>query len=391
MKYRYLIPQIRNDLSDKMVFIGGPRQVGKTTLAEYIAKEYFKSYQYLNWDFKEDRRKIINSKFDPESEVLIFDEIHKYKKWKNLIKGEYDKNKQNFKYLVTGSARLDVYIKGGDSLFGRYHYFRLHPFTIPELMGIKNNINVFHRIHFPESTKQTKEFFSDLMRFGGFPEPLFKQNEKTLRRWHNERIDRLVREDIRNLQNLKDLSSMQLLIDALPDKVGSLFSINSLREDLEYAHRTVANWLDILEKFYYQFRIYPFLGKKIRSLKKESKLYLWDWSEIVNDAVKLENIVASHLLKLCHYLRDAEGYKTDLYFLRDQDGREVDFLVTCDSKPWFAVEVKSSSAKVAGNLKYFAKKIDIPFLYQVVLENNIDYLNDSIRVMSADKFLSALI
>ncbi|HLA49887.1 MAG TPA: DUF4143 domain-containing protein, partial [Thermodesulfovibrionia bacterium] len=174
--------------------------------------------------------------------------------------------------------------------------------------------------------------------------------------------------------------------------VGSLLSLNSLREDLSVAHKTVAHWMDILERFYYHFRIYPFHHKKIRSLKKEPKLYLWDWSDVPDErGARLENIVASHLLKMCHFLNDVEGYKTDLHFLRDAEAREVDFLVTESDKPWFAVEVKSNSKEVSKSLPYFGDRLNIPFLYQVVSEKDVDVRKDKVRIISLDKFMVSLV
>lgn len=392
MKKRYLIQNILRDLNEKMVFIGGARQVGKTYLAKFIAENYFKSYDYLNWDFRDDRKNILASRFKGDSEIVLFDEIHKYKDWKNYLKGEYDKHKDDFKILVTGSARLDIYRRGGDSLMGRYYYYRLHPFTLAEFLEKQNSFTPFKAINFYEPDKQAYEAFSLLLKFGGFPEPLLKQSETELRRWHNQRIERLVREDIRDLENIRELSLLQVLVDILPERAGALFSLNSLREDLSVAHKTILRWIEILERFYYIFRIYPFYHSKIRSLKKEPKLYLWDWSEIQNnEGSLLENIVASHLLKLCHFMNDAYGYKTELFFLRDLEGREVDFIVTVNMKPWFAVEVKSSHKYVSKSLIYFKNKLQIPYLYQVVHEKNVDIKKDSIRIISMEKFLLSLI
>ena len=293
---------------------------------------------------------------------------------------------------MTGSARLDVYRRGGDSLLGRYFYYRLHPFSLAEGLEKLNIVKPMEEIPIDGIMSDAGKVFAALMKFGGFPEPFLKQSEKDWRRWHSNRLERLIKEDIRDLENLRDLSAMQILVDILPSKVGSLLSLNSLREDISVAHKTIANWMDILERFYYHFRIYPYAHKKIKSLKKEPKLYLWDWSEINdNDGARLENIVASHLLKLCHYLHDVDGYKTDLHFLRDIDGREVDFLVTSDGKPWFAVEVKSSAKDISKTLNYFGAKLDIPFLYQVVDERDIDVRQDNVRILSAEKFLQSLI
>jgi uncharacterized protein len=392
LKKRYLEPFIEKDLEDKMVFVGGPRQVGKTTMAKLVGEESYPVFAYLNWDNRGDKRKILKGEFAADAKLIIFDEIHKYRMWKNYIKGEFDKNKDKFDILVTGSARLDVYKKGGDSLMGRYHYYRLHPFSLAEIIG-KNSkkTEVFRELKFNSDSLATAEVFADLFVFGGFPEPFIKKNQATLRRFHNERLDLLVREDIRDVEQVRDLSALQLLVTILPEKVGSLLSLNSLREDLTVAHKTIALWMDILERFYYHFRIYPFAASAIKSLRKEPKMYLWDWSQIENEASKLENIVASHLLKFAHFLCDTDGHKAELFFLRDLDGREVDFLVTVNKKPWLAVEVKTGADRNLTNLKYFQRKLNIPFAYQVVKDADSDFWKDDIRVISVDKFLSGLV
>lgn len=390
LKKRYLHSHLASDLKEKMVFIGGPRQVGKTTLAQFIGKNNYQRPVYLNWDFREDRKKILDEKFESEADLIIFDEIHKYKNWRNYLKGEFDKNKDRFDILVTGSARLDLYRRGGDSLLGRYHYLRLHPFSEREIMNIDPNIEIFKELKFAVHN-YAHEIFDQLFQFGGFPEPFIKKDLKTLRRFHNERLDRIVREDIRDIENVRDLSSLQVLVEILPGRVGSLFSANSLKEDLGVTHKTISLWLDVLERFYYHFRIYPFTSTTIRSLRKEPKVYLWDWSQIDNEAARFENMVASHLLKTIHFLYDTEGYKAELHFLRDREGREVDFLVSVNKKPWMAVEVKLSNKEISKNLKYFSERLKIPFIYQVIKEKGVDFTVNGIRAISADKFLSGLV
>jgi predicted AAA+ superfamily ATPase len=392
MKKRYLTSCIADDLKNKMVFISGPRQVGKTCLGMDIAKNYFERFDYLNWDAREDRKRLLQGSFRGDAGIILLDEIHKYHDWKNHIKGLFDKHRGDFSILVTGSARLDVYRRGGDSLMGRYYTYRLHPFSLAEFMGRQNRIIPFEPIDITDSSYESVEAMRCMTTFGGFPEPLLGQSERELRRWHNQRVDRLVKEDIRDVESIKSLSMLQLLVDILPSRVGSLLSLNSLREDLSIAHKTASHWMDVLERFYYHFRIYPFHSKKIRSLKKNPKLYLWDWSEVPDDAgARLENIVAAHLLKLCHFLQDTEGYKADLHFLRDIDGREVDFLVSEAGKPWFAVEVKSSASDVSGHLLYFGERLKIPRLYQVVAEEGVDRQIGNVRVISLDKFLLAMV
>ncbi len=389
IKQRYLTNFVIKDLAERMVFVGGPRQVGKTTIARELIAKRFRQTGYYNWDSKSDRRNIMQSKWPGNADLIILDEIHKYKKWKSFVKGEYDTLKDRYRFLVTGSARLDIYRKGGDSMLGRYHYYRLHPFSLAELIG---NISV------PEIMKEIsirsgseKEIFEALDTFGGFPEPFLKQNMRVLRRWHNEKTERLFREDIRDVEQVREISIMQLLGDSLPERAGSLLSINSLREDLDVSHRAVSSWLNILESFYYCFRVYPYAGKNFRSLKKVAKLYLWDWSEIDDESVRFENCVASHLLKLVHFLQDYEGYKANLYFLRSVEKKEVDFFLTIDEKPWFALEAKMNDINVSPHLFYFKEKLSIPFCYQIVKKGDVDSFIKGVRVVSADRFLAGLI
>jgi hypothetical protein len=389
LKERYLTSPIVGDLKKKMVFIGGPRQIGKTTLAKTLIGSHFKETAYFNWDNKQQRRQLMSSQWPGGAELIILDEIHKFKGWKRFVKGQYDTLKDKFKFLVTGSARLDIYRKGGDSLQGRYHYYRLHPFSLAEVLNRKTRLEPFKEI--PIGPAHPGNELAVLEKFGGFPEPLLSQEERTLRRWHNERNERLFREDIRDVEMIRDIGNMKLLGDMLPSKVGSLLSVNAIREDLEVSHRAASHWLDILESFYYHFRIYPFARGAFRSLKKEPKLYLWDWSELSNEAARFENLVASHLLKLVHWLQDHEGYKARLCFLRDSAQREVDFLVTINEKPWFAVEVKTQDEEVSPNFRYFLERLKVPFAYQVLKKRGIDKLTAGVRVISADKLLAALL
>lgn len=388
MKDRYLTQYLVKDLREKMVFVAGPRQVGKTSLAQYLGKNYFHSYSYLNWDYQPDRKKIINFQLPSDTKLLIFDELHKYKNWKNYIKGIYDKHKTDFKILLTGSARLDIYKKSGDSLMGRYHQYTLHPFSLAEIVKTKVSNQLWQKLKF-EDNNQMSEVIKNLLKFGPFPEPFLKQDASHWRRWQSEKTDRLIKEEIRDLTVIKDLSSLQILVELIPNKIGSLLSINNLREDLEVAHKTLVNYLRILELFYFHFRIYPYSKNNVRSLKKMAKLYLWDWSVIEDEGAKFENLVASHLLKYAHFLQNSQGFKAKISYLRDNEGREVDFIFTIDDKPWFAVEVKIN--KEESHLDYFKKKLDVPFIYQVVRKSKVDYFKDEVRVISVDKFLTAFV
>jgi len=388
---RYLESAVKNDLKEKMVFVGGPRQVGKSSLAVRIAESY-SAHESFTWDDAQDRKTVRENRYAPESRCLVFDELHKWSGWQNHLKGLYDKDQNRFHILVTGSARLDVYRRGGDSLLGRYHYHRLHPLSVVEVLtgNAPPPLPIpFEELRFPQLSG-AEDAVGALLKFGGFPEPFFRQDEKVLRRWHVARMERLISQDIRDTEFLRDLSKLEQLADLLPGKVGSLFSINSVREDLEVTHKTVSHWVDVLERFYVHFRIRPFHGKAIHSLRKEPKLYLWDWSQASDEGARMENLVASHLLKFVHRLHDSEGHRADLHFLRDRAGRETDFLVTVDRRPWFAVEVKRTADPSLKNLSYFGERLSIPFLYQVVFQPTRDTLKDNTRTLSASRFLSAL-
>ncbi len=386
LENRYLSGPVEEDLLEKMVFVGGPRQVGKTTLARDCVASKYKS-SYYSWDKIDQRKKALTGEWNPDVELILLDEFHKYREWKSWIKGEYDVYKDKYRFLLTGSARLNIYRKGGDSLQGRYHYYTLHPFSYAEINDFKPQVQPGQELSFKEKGND----LDALITYGGFPEPFIKQEARFLRRWNNEQVERLFKEDVRELTNIKDIGSLTLLANLLPGKVASILSINSLARDLQVNFRTVSNWLDVFETFYYCFRIAPYQSKMIASVRKEKKLYLWNWSRLEEEGPKLENLVALHLLKYCDYLYDYEGWKVSLFYLRDSNGREVDFLLTLNQEPWFAVEVKTKETKLSGSLVYFKEKLRIPYCYQIVHRSMDDFIKGGIRVMPVEKFLTALI
>ena len=359
---RYLFDAIDADLAEKMVFISGPRQVGKTTLALQLAGATdFRHPAYLSWDNVRARPGIRRGEIPSGQPRVILNEIHKYARWRGLVKGLYDTREPGQSFLVTGSARLDVYRRGGDSLHGRYHPYRLHPLSVTEVGG-------------------TPDALAALLRFGGFPEPFLRGSDRHWRRWQRERLDRVVHDDVRDLERVREISLVELLVEALPSRVGSPLSVKSLREGLEVAHDTAERWLGILENLYVCFRISPFGAPRIRAVKKERKLYLWDWSSVPDPGARLENMVASHLLKLCHFREDTEGHRMELRFLRDTDSREVDFVVLENRKPLFAVEVKTGERAVSPAIRYFKQRTRIPRWYQVHLGLK-DVVVDGVRIL----------
>jgi predicted AAA+ superfamily ATPase len=366
---RYLEDQARRDLKRKMVFIGGPRQVGKTTLAQAILKG---GEGYLNWDVPEDRERILRRELPP-SPLLAFDEIHKYRSWRNYLKGLFDARVKDRQILITGSARLDLYRFGGDSLQGRYHFLRLFPLTVAEL-GIRDRKGV-----------------DDLLNLGGFPEPFFSGSQVEARRWSREYRARLIREDIVSLERVTDFGNMELLMLRLPELVGSPLSVNALREDLQVGYRVVSHWLQILERLYAVFRIAPLGGPRIRAVKKAQKHYQFDWSLVADPAKRFENLVALHLLKHAAFREDAQGEELEVRYFRDVDGREVDFVLVERRVPRMLVECKWGDENVAQNLRYLKARYPEAEAWQISATGQKDYVTpEGIRVSPAIHLLRKL-
>ncbi len=370
--FRDIEPHINKDVSQKMVFISGPRQCGKTTLAKKIIENFESSeiQAYMNWDFGEDRENILKEQFPAGSGILVLDEIHKYSRWRQVVKGLFDKRNHELKILVTGSGKLDYYRHGGDSLQGRYYSYRLHPFSLNEV-----------------STGEKDDLLS-LFHYGGFPEPFLLASEKETRRWSRDYRSRVINEDLSSLENVKDISLLELLALRLPELVGSPLSINAIRHDLQVTHQSVSRWLLMLERVFMIFRVYPFGAPNIRAVKKEAKHYHYDWTVLEDKAVRFENLVACHLLKWTHFQQDYEGIDIDLRYFRDIDRREVDFVITKNKKPTHLIECKLKGKEVSPALKYLKIRFPEAEAFQISLYREDNFVNkDGIHVCPAYDFL----
>lgn len=371
---RYIQPYIQQDLQRKMVFIGGPRQVGKTTVSHTLCEGNFAKHDAFNWDASEDRAAILKKHWREEANLVLFDELHKYPRWKQWIKGVYDKRPAHQQYLVTGSARLDTYRRGGDSLLGRYHYWRLHPLTLDEL---PNEIS-------------PQEGLERLLRLGGFPEPFLSGDERLAKRWRRERFDRILREDIRDLESIRHLQLLDLFVNALQERAGGLIVLSNLANDLQISPATAKHWLMLIERMYMTFTIYPLTTNVSRSILKPPKVYFYDNADILSsEGARFENLVATHLLKRLHFLEDYEGCRCELHYIRDKDGREVDFATVIDGKLHELIEVKLSDDKISSSLKYYTEKLKPQRAVQIVAQLSRAYDRDGIAVRSAVEYFSA--
>ena len=378
---RFIERDIIKDLSKKMVFLGGPRQVGKTTLARHILKHFSykksKSGLYLNWDFDEDRHRIVEKKWDEDHQLIVFDELHKYRRWKNWIKGVYDKTHPLHQFLVTGSARLDVYRRGGDSLLGRYHYWRLHPLTLDE-----------------RPKKMTlKESFKRLMTVGGFPEPFLDGNEQEALRWRRERFDRILKEDIRDLESIKMIQDLGLFVDILRRRGGQLIVLSNIAKELQISPKTAKLWLEALNRMYVCFSVPPYTKKLPRAIQKPPKVYFFDNGDIISEndeGPRFENLIATHLLKKIHYLEDSKGFQFELKYIRDKESREVDFIILKNHKVFALIEAKFSDDKISRSLQYYSERLKPKHSLQIVAQLKQEYKQGHCRVVSPQTALNIL-
>ncbi|HEC15217.1 MAG TPA: ATP-binding protein [Sedimenticola sp.] len=358
-----------------MLFIMGPRQVGKTTTCRDVCSESGNN-RYFNWDNQNDRQLILRGPEHiaaamgldrqlEENPIAVFDELRKYGRWKGFLKGWFDTYEAEVRTLVTGSARLDVYKAGGDSLMGRYFSYRMHPLSIAELLDPTAAPASLYR----RPKKIDDDLFDSLFRYGGFPEPLIRQEMSFHRRWQKLRSQQLLREDLRDLTRIQELGQVEVLARLIQQRCGQLTSYSSLASQLNASVNSVKRWLDTLQSLYYCFAIRPWFKNVTRSLRKEPIYFLWDWSELSDQGARAENFIASALLKAVHYWTDAGLGEFDLHFLRDKQKHEVDFLVSRDGNPWFLVEAKySGKAKLSDNLSYFQQQLKVRHAFQAAID-----------------------
>lgn len=364
-----------------MAFIAGPRQVGKTTLLKALLRNGDMAF---NWDRPSEREWILRGSdallehaglLDLRAEgaprpCLAFDEIHKFRHWKRFLKGLFDAIDGEASVLVTGSARLNIYKRGGDSLMGRYFLYRMHPLSVGEVTG---------RAYAPgaliyDPLPVDPESFAALLQFGGFPEPFLRASDRFHRRWSGLRMEQLFREDLRDLTRVQDIDQLLSLSDLLVAQSGQLANFSTFAKQISVTVDTIRRWLDVLESFYFCHRIRPWFKNVSKSLRKQPKIYPIDWSVVPDRGARCECFVASHLLKAVHYWSDCGLGTFSLHYIRDTSQREVDFLVARDGAPWLLLEIKASVKEpISASLKHFTNELDVPHSFQAVLD--MDYVS----------------
>ena len=368
--YRKIWQELAAD--KEMVFLSGPRQAGKTTLATIIATDFTNSL-YFNWDIPAQRSRLLqNPSFFQEVErkdasppLLVFDEIHKYRDWKNYLKGVYDGSRKEYRFLVSGSGRLDMYQKGGDSLAGRYLLFHLFPFTLAELGNVRRPYEDFAEEPLAVgavASPALQETWNALGMFSGFPEPFLSARAATYARWSNTYARQLIREDIRDLTDVRSVTAMETLFHLLPSRVGNPLSVSGMARDLQVSPVSVRNWLELFERFFLSFSITPWTAKVARAIVKERKTYLFDYPRIKDEGARFENRVALELWRAVTSWNDLGWGDFGLHFIKNKEKQEVDFLLSRDREPFLLVEAKLAEREPSAPLRKFQQALRVPAL-----------------------------
>jgi predicted AAA+ superfamily ATPase len=353
----------------QMAFFTGPRQVGKTTTCGQVA-----DWQ-LNWDDEADRILILSGTREVEAQVgledlqkdsktILFDELHKYPRWKQFLKGFFDKNADRCRVIVTGSSRLDTYQRVGDSLMGRYLLYRIHPFSVAETL---NTVlpDVKKILRDPKSVDE--DAFEALWEYGGYPDPFLKRDRRFSLRWQQLRQKQLIQEDLRDLTQIQQLDQLSILAKLLQHRSGHQLVYSNLAKEVRVSVDTIRRWVDTLVNLHHGFLVRPWHKNVSRSLRKEPKWFARDWAVIEDTGSRSETFVACHLLKAVDGWNDLGLGIFELGYLRDTEKREVDFVVVRDGSPWFLVEVKHAKSRMSEALSHFQGQTGAPYAFQAVI------------------------
>jgi predicted AAA+ superfamily ATPase len=371
---RYLVPRLRDDLQKKMVLLAGPRQCGKTTLAKSLLDD---RGQYLNWDIAKDRKIIRELAWPKDASLVVLDELHKAPKWKNLLKGVVDEFGNDPPLLVTGSARLDAFRRAGDALTGRHYFYRLHPIDPAE-----------SKLFLPQLTLDSR--VRRLLSAGGFPEAYL--NPKEAARLRNDRMELVTREDLRDLSRVSSWRGPADLVELLRERVGKTVNYDNLAQSLGISPPTAKSWVELLEKLYIIFLIPPYSNRLSRSIRKDRRIYFFDCAAAYDETVgaQLENLVACSLLKYAQFRKDTVGESWEIFYLRDKEDREVDFVVTFNRRVHWLIEVKASDDNPAASLRYYTAKLQPSQAYQLVLNLDRAQEKSGIKIVPLGKWLEEL-
>jgi uncharacterized protein len=386
----------------QMIFIAGPRQAGKTTFTQMIAEQTSNAL-YFNWDIIDEKRKLLENPFfyehlnlkDDSKPLIIFDELHKYPQWKNYLKSVYDRDHGNYKFVVSGSGRLDMFQKGGDSLAGRYLLFYLWPFTLAELSGrnLSHDDFMANPLEIQEVNQEATSIWQRLETCSGFPDPYLEGSDRYYHIWSRAYQKQLLREDIRDLAAIRNSQNIEILFSLLPSKIGSPLSMAGLARDIKVSFDSVKKWIELFENLFLVFRISPWVPKISRAITKEKKLYLFDYAGIEADGARFENMVALELWRALTNWNDIGLGDFSLHYIRNREKEEVDFVLSQKNRPLLLIEAKSADSNPAKQLLKFQRLLDIPAVQLVNIPGvckRISNGRQKLLIISADRWLAQL-
>jgi predicted AAA+ superfamily ATPase len=353
----------------QMVFVAGPRQVGKTTVCRALASEG----GYFTWDDIDQRALILSgpnavaaavggSKLSPERPRIVLDELHRFPRWKTFLKGLFDVHGDRLQILVTGSSRLDVYRRGGDSLMGRYLLYHMHPMSAAECV---DSSAPQRELRAP--AKIADADWSALLEHGGFPEPFFARQPRFTTRWRALRDQQLLREDVRDLTGIQELDRLEVLARLLLERSSTSVVYSSLARDVQVSVDTVRRWIGVLTHLHHGFLVRPWFKNVAKALRKEPRWFQFDWAAVPDPGRRNETLVGCHLYKAVQAWTDLGFGRFELYYVRDKLGREVDFVVVKDGQPWFLVEAKVSDEPLSKSLHHYHSILRTKHAFQCAL------------------------
>jgi len=393
--------------ANKMIFLTGPRQVGKTTFAKMWLESIGSEDTYFNWDdpsvmmeYKKNPlyfRNVIDEKIKDKPVPLVFDEIHKHTAWRDILKGLFDTNRERMRLLVTGSSRLGFVRKSGDSLVGRYFSYQMFPLGLPEVVGDFSYLLQDER-PFTDGeflTRRAREAdtmaaidgLEQLLTLGGFPEPFLKGSDRFHRRWQNDYKAILTKEEVRDFSRIQDIRGLETMVEILPTKVGSNLSIPSLVDVLNVSHKTITNWIEVLKGVYLMFTISPWHRNITRSIIKEKKLYFFEWPLVFDSGLRFENFLAVNLLRMAVRFTEIGLGNFEVFYIRDKEKREVDFVLVKDDTPLALFEAKESDSSISKPGRFYSKKMNIPLFQIVHKAKKVEAFPGNCFVIPASNFL----
>lgn len=350
-------------LDTPVLLIHGPRQCGKTTLAQYAAPEH----SYITFD---DQAVLEAAQFDPVGfvkrlpEYVILDEVQHVPDLFRAIKMSVDQNRKPGRFVLTGSANVMLLPSLSDSLAGRMEIIDLLPLAQAEVNNTRAvtllELLVSNRVS--ELSVSNKTRLAERVAEGGFPEPLIRTNHSRKRRWFESYVQTLVQRDIQQISTIQKLDKIPVLLTALANQSAQLLNISSLSRDLGLDRTTLNQYLALLQQIFLVDILQPWFSNRNKRLVKAPKAHLVDTGisafllGVDAEALESDRNLLGHLAENYVYAelrRHATGLDMGLKFFhyRDHNQKEIDLIIETYAGKLIAIEVKAAATVTARDFR----------------------------------------